>query len=133
MFEDQFLEEKQEAAEEQAELSENGESLAIYMKLLQKIPLLSRKEEIRLAESLQASKKAILRACCDTPDFYSELYLIKSRPLTEKKKLFLAHLVEESNKEEISKLINQLETLAAKALKSKRQTPHLARQSLPVI
>ena len=103
---------------------ESGESLPVYMKAIQKLPLLSRADEIKLAETIRDSKAAIIRACCENPDFYTELFLIKDLPLTEQKKLFFVHLDENSGREQVLKIATELEKLLVGSLNKELRALH---------
>jgi RNA polymerase primary sigma factor len=100
---------------------DNGESINVYMKLLQKIPLLSKDEEIKLAKTIRSSKGEILELCCEVPEFLTELYLLKDLSITEQRKLFFTLLEEDSDRKEVIKLMEKLQALILESLKAKKK------------
>jgi len=100
--------------------TDNGESLNMYMKQLQKMPLLTREEEVKLARQIRSSKIEILTLCAQVPECVSEIYMLKELPVTELRKLFFTMIDEESeSKEEVQALVKKLEGLVANSLKAK--------------
>lgn len=100
-------------------LHETGESLLTYMRALQKIPTLTRDQEIEYARGIKASKSEILNIIVDSPDFITEAFLLKELPVTSLRKLFLPLLPEESEDAgaDVEKLLKQLEKLLVGAAK----------------
>lgn len=99
--------------------SDNGESLSIYMKALQKLPLLSRVDEVKYARQIKASKQEILQLCVSVDETLSEIYLLGSLPATELRKLFFTMIDEESEGDEVGDLRRKMEGLVTKVLKTK--------------
>jgi RNA polymerase primary sigma factor len=103
--------------------SDSGESLAIYMKQLQRIPLLSKEEEVSLARQIRTSKGEIIALCVQVPECISEIYLLKELSVTELRKLFFTMIDdEEDGKGEVAGLMKKLETLLTNTLKGKKSS-----------
>lgn len=102
--------------------TDNGESLSMYMKQLQKMPLLTREEEVKLARQIRTSKVEILTICSQVPECVSEIYMLKELPVTELRKLFFTMIDEESEQNEVQLLVKKLETLLASSLKDKKNS-----------
>ncbi len=100
--------------------TDNGESLSMYMKQLQKMPLLTKDEEVKLARQIRTSKVEILTICSQVPECVSEIYMLKELPVTELRKLFFTMIDEESEQNEVQLLVKKLETLIASSLKDKK-------------
>lgn len=96
--------------------NESGESLQLYMKSLQGIKLLTKKEEVTLALAIRSSKETILRLCCEVPECITEFYLLKDLPSTELRKLFFTQISEDGDKDELSVLIKKMEVLVSAAI-----------------
>lgn len=102
--------------------SDNGESLSVYMKALQRLPLLKKEEEVSLARQIKASKTAILQLCQEVPECVTELYLLRELPVTELRKLFFL-MLEEEGEDQVNKLLKQMTTLLTDRLKNKKGSP----------
>lgn len=100
--------------------SDNGESIKFYMKQLQRIPLLTREQEVKLARTIIQSKEEIITICCAVPECLSEIYMLRDLSVIELRKLFFSMIDEDSSKEEISKLTKKLEVHVTNALKEKK-------------
>lgn len=100
--------------------SDNGESLAVYMKALKKLPLLKKEDEIKLARQIKTSKGKILFECQAVPDCVTELYLLRELPVTELRKLFFVMLNDEAGEDQVQKLLKQFTTLLTNRLKNKK-------------
>ncbi len=101
--------------------SDNGESLGVYMKALQKLPLLKKEEEINLARQIKSSKTAILQLCQEVPECVTELYLLRDLPVTELRKLFFL-MLEEEGEDQVNKLLKQMTLLLTNRLKNKKDS-----------
>lgn len=100
--------------------SDNGESLQIYMKALQKLPLLKREEELALARQIKTSKSSILFILQAVPECISELYMLRDLPVTDLRKLFFTMIDEESDEHQVTKLLKDFEKLLTSRLANKR-------------
>lgn len=101
--------------------TDNGESLSMYMKQLQKMKLLTREEEVKLARQIRSSKMEILTICTQVPECVSEIYMLKELPVTELRKLLFTMIDEElESRDEVQALVKKLETLVANSLKDKK-------------
>lgn len=98
---------------------DNGESLQIYMKSLQKLPLLTKDQEITFAKQIKESKENILTLCVKSKDCLTNVFLLKSASLTEQRKLFFTMLSEDSDTDEIAKLSKKLDKLVNNVLEKK--------------
>ncbi len=106
--------------------SDNGESLQMYMKKLQKMPLLTKDEEVKLARQIRSSKLEILTLCTQVPECVSEIYMLKELPITDLRKLFFPMLdksdEEIEDKDEVLTLTKKLEVLLTASLKGKKNS-----------
>jgi RNA polymerase primary sigma factor len=101
--------------------TDNGESLSMYMRQLQKIPPLTREEEVKLAKQIRSSKLEVLTICTQVPECVSEIYMLKELPVTELRKLFFTLIDEQmESKDEVQALVKKLESLVANSLKQKK-------------
>lgn len=100
--------------------SDNGESLQMYMKQLQKLPLLTKEEEVKLARQIKTSKAEILNLCVQVPECVSEIYMLRELPVTDLRKLFFTMIEEDSERDEVSHLSKKLESLITNCLKQKK-------------
>lgn len=100
--------------------SDNGESLNIYMRKLQKLPLLTKEEEIKYARQIKESKGTILEILCSVPECLTEIYLLKELPITDLRKMFFTMIDEESGKDEVAGFMKKLETLITNMHKGKK-------------
>lgn len=99
--------------------SDSGESLNIYMKLLNKSKLLSKEEELKVSRAFKIEKNKVLEIIADSPECLSELYMLKEQSSAVIRRLFFSHIDDKTDKTDLAKLSKKLSTLIADTLKTK--------------
>lgn len=107
------------------EVESSPQALELYMKELNKFPLLTRAEEGILAQAIQDGKSELTGLAVKSADCLTEMFLLREFSLAELRGLFSSKLESGAPKEAVYELSDKLSTLITKTMAGKKSGEEL--------
>lgn len=101
---------------------DGDESLKVYMKALQRYPLLTKDQEIELAKIIRDSKNEILKLCVNSKECLEQICSLKDSGITELRKFFFSSIEEDTTREQVQDMAKKLELLVLNKIKGKKNS-----------
>lgn len=102
------------------EISSSSDSLEVYMKQLNRFPVLTREQEVDLAKTILKNKAVIMRVFSEDRQILTVFYDLDAFHLSQSKKLFVNMLDDEATEEDVQKLHKKLLKLINARLQNKK-------------